>query len=93
MNRAASAPPFRDQVTGWSAVKLWTDVVFSAIDAVLVESPALPDGPVIRGRAIILDLGVIRLLYVLVNWEAERPLIVLRSNFDRSINPNCDDSM
>ena len=48
-NREASAPPLRDQVTVSLAEKVWIAVVFSLMDLVLVESPALPEGPVIVG--------------------------------------------
>ena len=46
-NLEASAQPLRDQVTLPLAVKVWIAVVFSLMDLLLVESPALPDGPVI----------------------------------------------
>ena len=63
VNKEASAPSFKDQVTEESsvAVKVWTAVVFSEIDFVLVLSPALPDGPKMLGLII---PGVI--------WPAER---------------------
>ena len=48
-NLDASAPPLRDQVTVSLAVKVWIAVVFSLIDLLLVESPALPEGPVMDG--------------------------------------------
>ena len=49
-NLEASAPPLRDQVTDSLAVKVWTEVVFSLMDLLLLESPALPEGPVIDGE-------------------------------------------
>ena len=41
-NLAASAPPFKDQVTVSSAVNVCTAVVFSFID---LEKVVLPDSP------------------------------------------------
>ena len=48
-NLDASAPPFNDQVTDSSALKIWTALVPSSIDFELVEFPAEPLGPVITG--------------------------------------------
>ena len=48
-NLEASAPPFIDQVTDSSALKVWTAVDPSSIDLALVELPAWPLGPVITG--------------------------------------------
>ena len=45
----ASTPPFIDQVTVSSALKVWTALVPSSIDFELVEFPAKPLGPVITG--------------------------------------------
>ena len=53
LNNAASAPPFKDQVTVSLASKVLTAVPFSLIDTVLVDAPAsLPDGPVIVGAVV-----------------------------------------
>ena len=59
-NLEASAPPLRDQVTDSLAVKVWIAVVFSLIDLLLVEAPALPEGPVMDGEiisAVVKEIG------------------------------------
>ena len=48
-NLSLSADSPNVQVTVSSALKLCTAVVFSSMEAELVESPAFPDGPVITG--------------------------------------------
>ena len=59
-NLEASAPPFNDQVTDSSALKIWTEVVVSSsIDLILVEFPAKPLGPVITGLFPILIFEVV----------------------------------
>ena len=47
LNLEASAPPFRDQVTFLSALKVWTEFKFSFTDFELIDEPAPPEGPVI----------------------------------------------
>ena len=49
LNLGASAPPFNDQVTSSSALKVWTVVCPSSIDLLLVKLPACPLGPLITG--------------------------------------------
>ena len=48
-NKAESSPPFNDQVTVSSAVKVFTVETFSLIDIDEVASPSIPDGPLING--------------------------------------------
>ena len=45
-----SKPPLIDQVTDLSELKLWILRVFSLMEIELIESPADPDGPVIKGK-------------------------------------------
>ena len=59
----ASAPPFNDQVTDSSALKIWTEVVVSSsIDLILVELPAWPLGPVIIGLLPISIFEVVKMM-------------------------------
>ena len=51
-NLASSLPPLRDQFTVSLAVNVWTAIVFSGIDLFAVASPALPEGPEIRGAMV-----------------------------------------
>ena len=58
-NLEASTPPFNDQVTDSSALKVWTVVDPSSIDLVLDEFPAEPLGPVMTGLFPISIFGVV----------------------------------
>ena len=49
VNNEASVPPFNDQVTVSSAVKVFTVETFSLIDTDEVASPSVPEGPLING--------------------------------------------
>ena len=51
VNLSLSAPVTTDQVAASLAERVATLVVFSGMDWVLFESPALPDGPVMTGGA------------------------------------------
>jgi len=52
LNFAASAPPFKLQVTVSFAENVWTEVnPCSSTDLLLLLSPGLPEGPVIFGAS------------------------------------------
>ena len=48
-NKAESSPPFNDQVTVSSALKVFTVETFSLMDTDEVASPSVPEGPLING--------------------------------------------
>jgi len=48
-NKAESSPPFNDQLTVSSAVKVFTVETFSLMDTDEVASPSVPEGPLING--------------------------------------------